>query len=743
MTTRQRARRLGRRSRSRTLAGGLSLALLAGVATLIPGALPAAADTITTSATLALACTADSPIGAQAVNQDLTIAIDHPDKIARNTVETVVISQPAMSVPTEVAGYPLVSLSNINVSIKVPSQFRIESATTVNQPLLPGNLQAAASVSYSATGDATLTIPGPLNGGSTYQIPELHIGLRAVGTPGTSGGFLFKSFNVTARASLPVFGASNLPTTCPTPSPNPPMFSIGVAPGAFSTAPDPVTNVANLDQPTVVKYSSTQVPSGSTRTSNPFSIAMTAVPDVDPGQETTVNIGVGGTDWLAPYRVSPHQTYTAGLIAGGRDVTGIREWKMTLGGPSTAAFQVVDVTSANPAVMTATYNSTTNEIVLARPAGAAGELGIGTSFLPPAVSVKVKAVGTGPYRQTGSFTFKSVSFSVGYRTVVCLIVCSNPSSSFIAATTTGPAPGGSGTQPNNSVYFPNVIGGTVLGTVGIAVRPGANNDTATVANNVPGVDIDVLANDVAGTDPFNPATVTIVDDPQAGTVQVDPTTGVVTYSPTYGTLEKTDGFTYAVKDTAGRWSNVASVNIGIVGIYCVGPCALDQIIEVDVLPDALSMSQAGGTAVLGTVTLDGSAQTATGPLQPVTVTNRRGGTAAWSLTGQLTSDFRGSDADPACPAGTPGSWNYRCIPGDNLGWEPLADVGHEVVPGDVASVASGPASTAGLRSTAQSLCTAPPTESGGTFTCGALLSLGVPASAGAQGYSAVITLTLA
>lgn len=725
------------------MAALLAVALVSTLGVLVPAGAPAGADTVTTSATLHLACTADSPIGAQAAEQDLTIAIDHPDKIARNSVETVVISQPPLAVPTEVAGYPLVSLSNINVAIKVPAQFRIDSAVTVAAPLTPGAIATAATVAYSATGDATLTIPGPLAGGNTYQIPELHIGLRAVGTPGTTGGFLFQSFNVTARATLPVFGASNLPTTCPTPSPNPPMFGIEVAPGAFSTDADPVTTVATVQQPTVVKYGSSTVP-GSGRTDNPVDIAFTSVPDVAPGGETTVSIGVGGRDWMAPYRVSPHQTYTAGLITSGRDVTGMRDWTMTLNAPDPAVFTVMSVVSDNPTVMTATYQAGTNTIVLARPAGAAGELAPGAAFLPPAVKVKVKAVGTGPYRQTATFGFEKLSFGVGYRSIVCLFACTNPGSTWIGATTTGPAPGGApvGTQPNNSVYFP-ATAKPVIGEIGIAVNPGTVNDTATVANNVPGVDIDVLANDVVGTDPFDPETVTIVDEPTAGTVTVDPITGRVFYAPEYGTLTPSDGFTYAVKDTEGRWSNVSSVNITIIGLYCVAPCSLTQTIEVDVLPDGLTLSQDNGATVLHSVSLNGDAQTTTGPLQPLTVINRRGTAAPWSLTGQLTSDFRGSDADPECPAGTPASWNWTCIPGDNLGWEPLASVAHDVVPGDVAEVDAGPVSTAGLRSAAQSLCTSPGTRAGGTFSCGAVLSLGVPASASAQGYSATITLTLA
>jgi hypothetical protein len=83
------------------------------------------------------------------------------------------------------------------------------------------------------------------------------------------------------------------------------------------------------------------------------------------------------------------------------------------------------------------------------------------------------------------------------------------------------------------------------------------------------------------------------------------------------------------------------------------------------------------------------------------------------------------------------------VPGDNLGWEPLAVVAHQQVPGDVAVAEAGATISSGLRSAAQKLCGAPATESGGTFDCGALVNLGVPASAGAGRYAATLTLTLA
>lgn len=198
-----------------------------------------------------------------------------------------------------------------------------------------------------------------------------------------------------------------------------------------------------------------------------------------------------------------------------------------------------------------------------------------------------------------------------------------------------------------------------------------------------------------------------------------------------------------VQDVQGRYSNVSSVVVDIVGLFCFGPCSLTQTIILDVNPDTLVMEQAGGSVVLDTVVLNGQPQGATAALQEIEVVNERGGTAPWDITGQLTSDFKTNPSAPDCPASDPSTWNWLCVPGDNLGWTPLATVAHQTVPGDVAVAEAGATIPSGLRSAAQKLCGAPATESGGTFDCGALVDLNVPASAGAGRYQAILTLTLA
>jgi hypothetical protein len=268
------------------------------------------------------------------------------------------------------------------------------------------------------------------------------------------------------------------------------------------------------------------------------------------------------------------------------------------------------------------------------------------------------------------------------------------------------------------------------------------------ANNEP-FTVHVLDNDVPGSSPLDPTKVTLVDFPEHGTATENPD-GTITYNPTIGTEAPTDSFTYVTIDSAGRVSNVASVTFGLI------VRSLVQEIRVDVVGDVLTLEQSAGAVTLFEETagglqnlrLDGTPKDAVGVLNTITVVDRRGTGATWDVTAQVT-DFRESDTDPACPSGNPASWYYRCIPGDNLGWVPLAAVGHTQVPGDVAEVHSGSAVTpavvnAGLAAQARELCSTrtSPTRAGGTFTCGADLTLVTPASAAAQTYSATLTITL-
>jgi len=273
-----------------------------------------------------------------------------------------------------------------------------------------------------------------------------------------------------------------------------------------------------------------------------------------------------------------------------------------------------------------------------------------------------------------------------------------------------------------------------------------------------------------------------------------------------------DTFQYTVDNGHGP-SNTVLVNVAVLNNQCTvsGPsCSLKQVLLLPVLPSTLSMSEAAAygnpsfsTAVLGGVVtgsscvpgplqLNGQPRQACGAMNPLTIVNARGTDAQWAVTAQVT-DFIDGTRGPTdtCSSPPSGSKNINqtpkdnhCIPGDNLGWVPLAQITDAAVPGDTAAISAGgvilPAPAVsqtppafppnplgvrnntnnvtdpfsilnlttpgpGLHDVAQTLCSSPVNQSGGTFQCDAGLLMAVPASTAASltGYTATLTLTLA
>lgn len=118
---------------------------------------------------------------------------------------------------------------------------------------------------------------------------------------------------------------------------------------------------------------------------------------------------------------------------------------------------------------------------------------------------------------------------------------------------------------------------------GFAITPPtANADTAP-----PGVGIffegdmitiDVLANDVAGTNPIDPTTVDVVVGPSFGSISIS-ASGEIEYSHD-GSENFGDSFTYTVDDTSGFTSNTATVQIFITNVNDAPNAADDNAVFV-------------------------------------------------------------------------------------------------------------------------------------------------------------------
>ncbi|MGQ0433195.1 MAG: hypothetical protein ACT452_12400 [Microthrixaceae bacterium] len=243
--------------------------------------------------------------------------------------------------------------------------------------------------------------------------------------------------------------------------------------------------------------------------------------------------------------------------------------------------------------------------------------------------------------------------------------------------------------------------------------------------------------------------------------------------------------TFTVADTTSPTplvSNSATVTITVLANNCnatAAACSLTEIVVQPVVGTTMMLDKVGGPVVMSPVVLNGQAQASTGSLQDLTVTNARGTSAGWTLSGFVTD--LGAAGSPtitlptgqtiaACSnAGSLGgafgggtTADRLCIPGDNMGWSPTASIAHDVIFGDVAQVSPGTADAAsgadwltqlvaagaagldGIGGLQESnvLCSSPVDHSGGTFACDASLFLGVPASAGAGTYAGGLVLTL-
>jgi hypothetical protein len=385
--------------------------------------------------------------------------------------------------------------------------------------------------------------------------------------------------------------------------------------------------------------------------------------------------------------------------------------------------------------------------------------------------------------------------------------------------------GNAAVQPNGSVFATaSVAGGLVRanfdcfpgttiidppgGTSGTTFTPATPASFETVTVNAPptapvcvnesrsvgvtqSITIDLRDNctdineDQGGGSPF---AFTVDDSALVGTLSPTATDGVYTYDAPASDPGVADTFTFTATDVTGLTSNVASVNISILANQCdatTASCSLTQIVVQPVVGTVLTFDKEPGVIQMSTVVLDGDAQVSSGALNQVTVTNARGTAAGWSLTAYSTDI--GADGGPTLdltPLGLTGvvipsctleggqglfgaidaaSVRDRlCIPGNNLAWTPSAAIVHDVIYGDVAEVAPGPALASdaadwraqlaaagnanagglgGLQAT-NSLCSAPTNQSGGTFTCDAAMYLGVPASAGAGLYTGALVMTL-
>jgi dehydratase len=209
--------------RTGTALARLAMPLAAGAAAVGLAAGPAlAADTPVT-----FDCQATPPIGsAQTFTLSAGVDGEAPASVASGAAFTATLAPDPLTVPTSVSGDTVNSISNVKLSVPVPSGAALTGES------LSGGTVSGATVAVSG-GDVVITVPGPIAGGSTFTLPTLTLDLTAGASGGTVAtqlaGSSYTSPGLTFSASVQVSIITvTVPTAC-YPSPNPVLTSTSVS----------------------------------------------------------------------------------------------------------------------------------------------------------------------------------------------------------------------------------------------------------------------------------------------------------------------------------------------------------------------------------------------------------------------------------------------------------------------------------------------------------------------------------
>jgi dehydratase len=199
--------------------GLLSAAGAMALTVLLVAASPAAAATVAVT----LDCQATPPIGApQQLTLDIAVQADAPATTAPASTFDATLAPDPTTVPAEAGGYAVNNLRNLALRVPVPAGATYQSATLTGGSNLGTGIPTAAQ----ANNVVTITVPGPLTGGSTIQLPALHLTLTASGAAGSTiethlAGTSYADPGMTFTANVQVGPFPiDVPTACyPTPSP--------------------------------------------------------------------------------------------------------------------------------------------------------------------------------------------------------------------------------------------------------------------------------------------------------------------------------------------------------------------------------------------------------------------------------------------------------------------------------------------------------------------------------------------
>lgn len=173
-------------------------------------------------------CEAKPPlVGAQYLKLNQDADVTAPATIAPGGALDVVIDPAPNSVPAEVSGYKVKEIKDFALKIPIPA-----NSTFVSADLTGGSGIGSTPPKITVSGNvATLSFPGPIAGGSTFELPTVtaHLTAGSAGTIETKlAGTGYSDPGLTFTAVVSAGFDVSAPTSCfPNPSPTFTTTTIG------------------------------------------------------------------------------------------------------------------------------------------------------------------------------------------------------------------------------------------------------------------------------------------------------------------------------------------------------------------------------------------------------------------------------------------------------------------------------------------------------------------------------------
>lgn len=164
-------------------------------------------------------CEATTPLGPQYATVDKSLDATAPATVAPGAAFDVVVDPAPDTVPTELAGFEVRNVNTFALSFPVPTNSTLAGVDLSGGAGLGGT--PAATVAGNVV---TVTFPGPIASGSTYEVPTITAHLTA-GPSGvvntTLGGTSYADPGLTFNTVVVTPGGEfSTPTACfPNPSP--------------------------------------------------------------------------------------------------------------------------------------------------------------------------------------------------------------------------------------------------------------------------------------------------------------------------------------------------------------------------------------------------------------------------------------------------------------------------------------------------------------------------------------------